>query len=428
MSLFKKEICPNCKYWHEEPKPGVNKVCPKCGSTMKYSEKWYMSYRLAGRKVRKAVDPRKRFTEDALGKEKARIRENRFFDTVAEVPWMVAVKDFRTWMKNNVAPDTSRMYENSLKILDPHFKTFTLNSITAQMVEAFKAARLKPKKCPACGFMDKDERKTCPNCRIPLVNALKNTTVNRDIATLKRLFSLAEGWTTKDGKRYIEVNRIAKVPLLSEKGSKRTRWLTEDEIERLLWASRCPIAAGSVRKWIMVLIALDTGLRKESIVILPRRLIVDAAGQRMGIDFKEEKIHTIIKGGKPHSVDMTERLRDDLVQYLNSQKVVTTWLFPFSAHKKRRQAKKGPEPETHMRAGSHFGFEKALEHAGIKDFTFHDLRHTFATHFYFRTHDFKALQLALGHEDFSITMNRYAHLMEEGRKEAHERFDRGKTR
>jgi integrase len=54
-------------------------------------------------------------------------------------------------------------------------------------------------------------------------------------------------------------------------------------------------------------------------------------------------------------------------------------------------------------------FPAAIKRAGINDFQFRDLRHTFAFHFVMRGGDLKALQEILGHRTLTMTM-RYAHL------------------
>ena len=56
-----------------------------------------------------------------------------------------------------------------------------------------------------------------------------------------------------------------------------------------------------------------------------------------------------------------------------------------------------------------YRFLRALKDAGIFGFHFHDLRHTFASHFLMRTNDITALQRLLGHANPSMTL-RYAHL------------------
>ncbi len=54
-------------------------------------------------------------------------------------------------------------------------------------------------------------------------------------------------------------------------------------------------------------------------------------------------------------------------------------------------------------------FATALKASRIDSFRFHDLRHTFASHFAMRTGDLPTLQQLLGHASIQMTL-RYAHL------------------
>ncbi len=54
-------------------------------------------------------------------------------------------------------------------------------------------------------------------------------------------------------------------------------------------------------------------------------------------------------------------------------------------------------------------FNSALKKAGIEDFTFHDLRHTFASHMVMSGIDINTLKEILGHSTITMTQ-RYAHL------------------
>jgi integrase len=54
-------------------------------------------------------------------------------------------------------------------------------------------------------------------------------------------------------------------------------------------------------------------------------------------------------------------------------------------------------------------FTTALTRAGIKVFRFHDVRHTFASHFVMRGGSLRGLQEILGHSDYKMTL-RYSHL------------------
>ena len=62
-------------------------------------------------------------------------------------------------------------------------------------------------------------------------------------------------------------------------------------------------------------------------------------------------------------------------------------------------------------------FKGALRRAGIKDFRFHDLRHTFASQVLLRGGSLKDIQELLGHKTMAMTL-RYAHLTQEHKRGA----------
>ena len=69
------------------------------------------------------------------------------------------------------------------------------------------------------------------------------------------------------------------------------------------------------------------------------------------------------------------------------------------------------------------GFTAAVKRAGIKDFHFHDLRHTFASHYLMEGGDLKTLQVLLGHKSI-VTTAKYAHFVQQHLAKEIKRLDK----
>ncbi len=199
---------------------------------------------------------------------------------------------------------------------------------------------------------------------------VKPGTVGKERDVLRHILNLAIRWghlrkNPAAGYRHLEIP------------PGRIRFLDEDEIPRLLAACNPNLRP-------IVVCALNTGMRRGEIlglqwedVDLKRRLITlnrTKTNERRVIPINDvllEELQKIPGQGQGGYVFLSGR-QD---RYTNIHKV----------------------------------FRGAVERAKIKDFRFHDLRHTFASHLVMRGVSLKAVADLLGHKDIKMTL-RYAHL------------------
>jgi integrase len=164
--------------------------------------------------------------------------------------------------------------------------------------------------------------------------------------------------------------------------------LEQAEIEKLLAAcadSKNPYLSA------IVALALNTGMRKAEILGLAWERVDLAAD--FGLSAKLTLYRT--KSGKPRGVPLNQDAVDALVVVEPKPERRTGLVF------KRSDGTEWGQIRT--------AFDGALTRAGIENFRFHDLRHTFASHFMMRGGSLYDLKEILGHSDIKMTM-RYAHL------------------
>ncbi|MFH1618594.1 MAG: site-specific integrase [bacterium] len=200
---------------------------------------------------------------------------------------------------------------------------------------------------------------------------LSGAKVNRELAILKTAFNKGTEWGL------VLDNPVRRVKFFSEKNRGRTRYLTQDEKKRLL--DVCP---PFIRR--IVLTALKTGMRQAEILNL-KWTEVDLNANRITLrKTKSGKIRHI-----PIHPDVLKIFRElpRAGEYVFFDKTESR-----SWHGRRRG-----------------DFEAALEEAGIRDFRFHDLRHSFASELVMKGVDIKTVSELLGHSTTRMT-ERYSHL------------------
>ena len=205
-----------------------------------------------------------------------------------------------------------------------------------------------------------------------------NSTVNRYFSSLSKAFSLAfQEW------QWINDNPFRKVSKLKENDS-RNRFLTKEELHQLLECcknSKNPLLYG------MVLIAASMGLRFGEIANLRWKNIDFDNGYATLEKTKNDDIRVV-----PIPNQVKAYLKE-----LQQSKLPIDFVFPSKDPEKRH-------PYSLIRKA----FKKVLQTIELKDFKFHDLRHTCASHLAMNGATQAELMEVLGHRSPTMT-RRYAH-------------------
>ncbi len=178
----------------------------------------------------------------------------------------------------------------------------------------------------------------------------------------------------------------------------RTRHLTDDEEARLFAALRPDF-------WPLVRFCLLTGARVTSARTLTwDRVFDDRVVLRPKSRFKNDEL----------SIPMVPELRA-ILEPCRGQHAIFVFTYLCQAHNvvRRKPGQRYP----FARDGWRRTWASALRRAGIKDFRFHDLRHTAGTQMLKATGDIAAVQQVLGHADIASTM-RYAHVLDGAKRSA----------
>lgn len=245
-----------------------------------------------------------------------------------------------------------RVYIRNMK---PFFGDINLSKITPLMIEDYKMERLK--------------------------KGLKNSSVNRELSCLRKIFNKAIDWG------YAAINPMKKVEFLDEKESPRERVLSEDE-ETILFEAASPFLKP------IIMVALHTGFRRGVVLKLKWH----------NVNFEKREIQiTKSKGGKGRTVPMNSLLFN-LLYTLRSQNGNSDYVFI--------NPKTGKPYVDIKRA-----FNSACEQAGIKDFHFHDLRHDFASRLVRNGCDLNTVKELMGHASITTTQ-RYLHSRAKEKRQA----------
>lgn len=201
-------------------------------------------------------------------------------------------------------------------------------------------------------------------------SSASNATVNRVLALIKSMLNRAKS-------EWEWIDSVPKISLLPEP-KKRVRWLKRNEWDRLKNELPAHLA-------VMAQFTLVTGLRESNVTQLQWSQI-DMLRQCAWIHADESKSGNAI--AIPLNSEACEIIRGEMGKNL-------IYVFTYEG-----------EPVT--RANNH-AWRNALVRAGIKDFRWHDLRHTWATWLYIGGTPLEVIKELGGWSCLDIVM-RYAHL------------------
>lgn len=314
------------------------------GVVRKREGNYFIDYRVNGRRYREFIGTNKKLAQEVLHKRLTEIAENRFLDkkNTQNIEFSKFAEEYiELYAKNN-----KKSWETDLQRIKPLKEFFSgklLHQIDSLMVEAYKAKRKEN---------------------------LSYATVNRELALLKHIFTIAIQW----GKA--EDNPVKKVKLFRE-NNERVRFLEKEEAERLV--KNCN---GYLKR--IVIIALNTGMRKGEILSL----------KWQDIDYNRGIIYVRdTKNGEKKELPMNELVKQALI---------------------RQPKHKDSSYVFCNRNGQPFGdikksFLAAIQKSAIINFRFHDLRHSFASSLAMRGVDLNTIRELMGHKSMRMTL-RYSHL------------------
>jgi integrase len=265
------------------------------------------------------------------------------------------------------------------KSITQHFGDRALFQICAIDIEEFKKAR---KEAPAKGKKSRSD-----------------VSVNREMEILRNMMNKAIEWGMLD----VNPFQRFKESVFFEETNDRVRFLEEEDIKKLLEISP-PYLANLIKA------AIFTGLRKSDLFNL------------RWSDVNLEKGILFFHEGKKRGKLGIKYLNDDMVSLLiGIHKGKSEYIFNGPVPRKKGEGKKEkyvalPDPDGNPLSDIKRSFHAALKKAGIKDFHWHDLRHTSASYLAMKGASLKAVQEHLGHSSIAMT-ERYSHLSENFQRE-----------
>ena len=238
-----------------------------------------------------------------------------------------------------------------------------------------------------CGI----SKETIISYRDEITERLTNVTANKYLSIIKKVFS--------HGMRLnaIRYDLSVEIPYLSEKDHQRNRFLLPDGLENLVAATQHTRAKFYMPA--IIYLGAEHGAAKQE--------ILDLEWAKIDFEFKGAGLITLFR--TKNKRERTEFLMP------RTKKALLDWKahLEYMRHRRKITEIKSDHVFCRLDGTPLKSFNKAWWHslqvAGIKNFHFHDLRHTFCSNLILSGADLKDAKEMIGHADISMT-DRYTHL------------------
>lgn len=336
----------------------------------KRGDTWFIDYYdPEGKRVRKAFK-KKKDAEAEHGKRKSLIAEGRYLDVKQETKTTLA----ELCKKYEAAYRNQKSFRNAKKTYLQNFKDhFGKDRLLSEigrhdLVSYQNHLREKPVSV-----------KTKKGVEV-FRKSRSDAAVNREMSCLHHLLSEAVAWGLA-GRSPFDGGKAVKL----KENNKRLRFLTDAEIKTLLDA--CPPHLKPI-----VSCAILTGMRRGEILGLKWDQV------RNGFIYLSKT-----KTNEARQIPVSDALETVFKDIRGREGLRSDFVFTFRGEAIRDNFKKA--------------FNAAVKRAGLVDFHFHDLRHTFASQVLLNGGTLKDVQELLGHKTMTMTL-RYSHLTQEHKRQA----------
>ncbi|EAA7383413.1 MULTISPECIES: integrase [Salmonella] len=351
-------------------------------SLFRRGEIWYASYSLpGGRRIKESLGTSdKRLATELHDKRKAELWR---VDRLGDFPDVTFDDACMRWLEEKAEKKSLKDDRSRMAFWLAHFEGVRLKDVTEQKIYSAVNKMSNRKQLEIWKIKAAVAQKNGETAPVYSAKPVTTATKAKHLALIKAILRAAE----RDWK-WLEKAPVIKIPSVR---NKRVRWLEKEEAKRLI--DECPEPLKSVVKF-----ALATGLRKSNIMNLEWQQI-DMQRRVAWVNPEDSKSNRAI--GVALNDTACKVLRDQIGKHHK-------WVFVHTTAAKRADGTSTPAVRK-MRIDSKTSWLSACRRAGIEDFRFHDLRHTWASWLIQSGVPLSVLQEMGGWESIEM-VRRYAHL------------------